>query len=195
MNRDDTSTKADRGLRGLPFWKKGLLFVAGLLVVSGLAIKGYSLVAGTSKSASKESGAPSGSDGSGNLVAPQKLLPGEGPTEPRERPSVEEPSTLDEWSPALVKGGLSLFVGFCVGYALRSFAKLAALVLGLVFIGILVLSWSGVVQVEWDKVSAGFDSLVAAVKTQFESFKVFLQGSLPSASLATVGLVSGLKKK
>ena len=90
---------------------------------------------------------------------------------------------------------MSLFVGFCVGYALRVFAKIAMLVFGLVFIGILLLSWSGVVEVDWGKLSDGFDNLVGSLSTQFQSFKAFLQGSLPSASLGAVGLVGGLKKR
>jgi uncharacterized membrane protein (Fun14 family) len=198
------TTRFTDGLREMAGWKKALLGLGALLLAGGAVIQGYGLVAGGREAAPKEvaSGPKEGGGGDVGKIG-HGLLPGEGPTLPGEGPEPEEPRdeagapepALEEWSPAMVKGGLSLFVGFCVGYALRTFAKLAMLVIGLIFLGIFLLSWGGVVQVDWGKLGEGFDSVVAVLQSQFASLKTFLQGSIPSAGLAGLGLVSGFKKK
>lgn len=192
--RDETMTAGENSEspeRTLPRWKMFSIGTGALLLVSGLALQGYGWVSGSD-------GTPTGAkvstpNGSSNLTG-QKFLPNE-ESDPPDAPRAEERSALDDWSPTLVKGGFGLLVGFCVGYALRTFAKLAALFFGLVFLAILLLSWGGLVTVHWDKMSDGFDHLVGAMKGQFQSFKAFLQGSLPTAGLSGLGLFTGLKRK
>ena len=99
------------------------------------------------------------------------------------------------WSPAMLKGGFSFFVAFCIGLTMRLFVRLSFIYIGLVGLTLLGLSWLGWVEVHWDVPERQFSSLAANVQAQFESFRSFLQGSLPSAGMAGLGLISGLKKK
>jgi uncharacterized membrane protein (Fun14 family) len=109
--------------------------------------------------------------------------------------SDEAPPFLDEWSPTLVKGGLGFFVAFWIGYSIRVFAKIVGLFAGLFSLGVLGLQQLGWVTVEWDVAHDQFAALPGFIAEQFSGFKTFLQGSLPSAGMASLGLFAGLKKK
>ena len=177
--------------RELPRWKKVLLTVAGFLLVVGGGLQVLAMARGDR--------APE----KGKVVSDQKNLAGglqpegAGLLERGEQadPRVgEEDSALEEWSPALMKGGLSFFLGFCIGYAVRTFFRVSAVVVGLVGLTIFGLSYAGVLDVQWEAIQQGFDRLVAGLKEQASGFQAFITGSLPSAGLAAMGLFTGFKK-
>jgi uncharacterized membrane protein (Fun14 family) len=172
-----------------PRWKKVLLTVAGFLLVAGGALQVFALTRGDK-----------GPEG-GKVVSDHKNLtglePGAGFLERGDRPdppAAEEKTSLEEWSPALMKGGLSFILGFCIGYAVRTFFKVSAVVIGLVALAIFGLSYAGVLNVDWQQIQQGFDRVVAAVKEQASGFQSFITGSLPSAGLAAMGIFTGFKK-
>jgi uncharacterized membrane protein (Fun14 family) len=206
MADTNAETTSDQGAvrREFPRWKKALLGGALFLVVAGAALKSYGYFRGDSRS---EDGAASqeatrttqdtGGLGHG-LVGPsgggQSFFP-EATRVPRQGvPDAEASSAASDWSPALMKGGMSFIVGFCVGYAFRTFFRISAVMMGLVFLAVFGLSYAGVVQVDWTAINTFFDRAVAAVKDQVGSFQTFVAGSLPSAGLAGAGLFTGFKK-
>jgi len=48
--------------------------------------------------------------------------------------------------------------------------------------------------VDWNAISLWWDGMLAHVQGQAASIKTFITGSLPSAGLATAGLVTGFRK-
>ncbi len=167
----------------LPAWKKALFAVALLLGLGGLALTRNTPDA---DQAARSGGAASGLDvGVRSLGAGGPLLGGEATPAEDESP----------WAPLAMKGGLSFAVAFAAGYALRTFLKLTIVVAGVVALAIFGLQKAGIVgEIDWSVAQGYWDSLTANVGKQFESFKTFVTGSLPSAGAGSVGLISGFRR-
>lgn len=206
----------------VPRWKKVLLTVAGFLLVVGLGLKGAGALGSGDAPDTGRPSSPDTSrldspnpllDGRVDLVhRPQgdDMLPGEHRDIPRQDPygggggiggaeaggaaGGAEGSGISEYSPAFFKGGLSFFVAFCVGLAARTFLKMSALFLGLVALAVFGLSYMDLVQVDWPAIQGHFDDLASRVGHQVKDFKGFVNGSLPSAGMASLGLFTGFKK-
>jgi uncharacterized membrane protein (Fun14 family) len=183
--------------REFPRWKKVLLTASVFLTVLGLGLTGYQYLRGSGADSDPQAAASRKNLGLGLRESPgigQSFAPSiEGISRPGEGSDLP-PDQLAQWSPAILKGGMSLLVGFCVGYALRTFAKVSAIVAGLVFVAIFALSYAGMLDVKWDVMDKVFRSVVASLQTELTNFKTFMTGSLPSAGMAGVGLFTGFKK-
>lgn len=166
-------------------WKKVLAVLSLLLGGVGVAFGGASSGSGERTTAS------AADTGAAGLVQPASLdgtvIIGDG------APEEDEPSTL--WAPLLAKGGLSFFVAFCIGYALRTFLKGTMLVVGVVALAIFGLQKAGILgEIDWAKAQGYWDDLTAGIGSQFESLKTFVTGSLPSAASGGVGLMAGFRR-
>ncbi|MEE2940002.1 MAG: hypothetical protein VX460_06430 [Planctomycetota bacterium] len=142
----------------------------------------------TSTSATSAGGAaePAGFTAGGS--AGGTIIIGDGST-----PTAPEAAPL--WAPVLAKGGLSFFVAFCVGYALRTFLKGTMLVIGVVALAIFGLQKAGILgEIDWAVARGHWDDLTAGIGRQFESLRTFVTGSLPSAGSAGLGLVAGFRR-
>lgn len=100
-----------------------------------------------------------------------------------------------ELSPAMVRGGFGMFIGFAIGFAIRAFIRLAVVMIGVYFLLLTLMAYGGWVEIHWSVIEGQFDQLATSFTAQFESFKAFLTGSIPSAGVTGVGLVAGLKQK
>ncbi|MGQ9589384.1 MAG: FUN14 domain-containing protein [Planctomycetota bacterium] len=188
----------------IPRWKAALLAVAGLLVVAGLALKAMSWFGGGSSRGDAAAGErvssrtlASGGESSFLPSGEAVKLPRAGggfPPEPEDGAGVRRDG-FDDWSPVLVRGGMSFLIGFCVGYALRAFARLSAFFAGLFFIALFGLAYAGVVEVRWDVLQAWFDRAAASLQEETEGFRAFIAGSLPAAGAAAAGLFTGVKRR
>lgn len=98
-------------------------------------------------------------------------------------------------SPGLLKGGFSFFVAFAVGFALRMFFRVAALFAGIWAASLFLLAHLGWLEVHWDLIGASFEGWSNTIGAQFESFTAFVNGSLPSAGMAGLGLYTGVRRK
>jgi len=188
-----------KGRRPLPRWKKCMLAMAAALVVVGVGLRvatalqedgGRNVVQDprTGDDTSVET-----ADLRWSLVDSGDRTP---PVSPRTQETASEgASTLGEWSPSLVKGGFGFFLGFCVGYALRTFFRIGAVVIGLVLMVFLGLSYAGVLPpLDWAAIEEPFNRLAESVGEQASGFKTFLAGNLPSAGLSGLGVFTGVKK-
>lgn len=127
-------------------------------------------------------------------IFPEAIPPtNPGETEPASKNS--DPETLNEWSPTFLKGGAGLFMGFCVGFAIRSFIKLGSVILGFYVLSLLMLSWLGWIDINYPEIDNQLGDLSENFKGQFESFKAFLSGAIPTTGMAGFGFFAGLKKK
>ncbi|MBN2491247.1 MAG: hypothetical protein JXQ29_10415 [Planctomycetes bacterium] len=175
-------------------WKVVCVAVAALFLVAGVAL------------ALTSSGGGGGQDGAqvgpiGGAVGASGPVKGLGSGTSTTLPGgiqigfEDDPSSSDAWSPALLRGGISFFLAFCLAFALRAFLRLGAIFIGLWALSLFVLSYVGWVDVHWDVIDEHFMGWTHSVGEQFQSFQKFITGSLPSATLAGLGLLAGFKRK
>ncbi len=90
--------------------------------------------------------------------------------------------------------GFSFIAGFCLGAFVRAMLRLAAIAFGFWLAMTFVLSYYGLVVVDWHAIEGVWDRFTTNVGNEWGDFQRFVTGSLPAAGLATTGLVVGLKK-
>ena len=79
-----------------------------------------------------------------------------------------------------------------VGFALKKIAKLAAIILGLLFVGLQYLAYESIIDINYDKLINYADSLVGQ-SGQF-SVPSFLISNLPFAGSFALGFSLGFSK-
>lgn len=166
-------------LREMPRWKKIAVGVAlGTVVVGGV----LSLSAGEAA----PTGAGNMSGLSTNLVGGQTGggQPGTGTPVPTPEPAAK----------GVFRLGFSFLAGFCLGSFIRSTLKIAAVAFGFWLFLTLVLSYYGILVVDWNAMDSLWNRFAANVEQEWGSFQSFITGSLPAAGLAATGLAIGLKR-
>ncbi|MCU0726478.1 MAG: FUN14 domain-containing protein [Planctomycetes bacterium] len=183
----ETAPKTRAKYRWRP-WKVLLFVLAGVFVAAGgvLALGGKEEAPAAPRAAPVS---PVEFPGVRSLVGSDPVL----------NPSAAAPTTAaapdDSLSPAFLRGGLSFFVAFAVAFAFRIFVKLAMFFVGLWLASLFLLSSAGYIEIHWQAIDASFTSWAGSVGRQFESFRTFIQGSLPSAGLAGLGLLAGFRRR
>jgi len=162
----------------LPRWKKVLLAGAGVSVVIGLVL----LIV---EPAAAPTGGGATPPGGGAGLVPDGVARSE-------LPAGADGGTT--WSPLFLKMGFSFFVGFAVGYVLRTFLKLTLLIAGVIALALFGLQQAGLVEVQWDRMGEMFDALIGHVREQASGLQTLLTGSLPAAGLGGLGLFTGFRK-
>ena len=117
---DDEKKPQSAERKPLPRWKKIAMGVAALFVVVGLSLSAF----GSSGDAGGDAGAVTAPGGQA-----AGFLPGQAGGESTQTSAADD--SPSSWSPFFVKGGFGFFVGFCIGYALRTFFKVSAVAVGL----------------------------------------------------------------
>lgn len=167
----------------------------GLYGSAGNSTPSQSPSASSPQSTANRSLAPSGGN---SLIQPLVEVFPSSPTSSTSQTrsaAIEERTTLEQWSPSMVRGGFSMFIGFAIGYAIRAFLRLATIIVGAYFLVLTLMAWAGWVEIHWTVIEGQFDHMISNLETQFASFKAFLMGSIPSAGLGAAGLASGLRQK
>jgi len=191
---------------GLAAWQKLLAVLSLALGGAGVAMGGASTappvdtaVAVSNPAGGTQTGTqtPSGAMMTAQEFAPaggsagaegQTLIGEVGPGEP-----VEEPSF---WAPLFAKGGLSFFLAFCIGYALRAAVKVTMIGVGLIALATFGLQKAGIIgEIDWARAQGFWGDLTSNLGEQFASLKTFVAGSLPSAASGGVGLFAGFRRQ
>lgn len=186
------STTNAGGRPEITTWKKLLLGMAALFIVVGSVLR----------FAGGESAVEEPSSGAGSSTVPASgLLSGGGAGDGASLPGAqgddgaESAAAEPDVSLFFLKGGFSFFVAFCVGYATRVWLKVTVLVFGTFFGGLFLLSYLGVISVDWDTIGTWYDDLASGISGEVADFRTFLAGSLPQAGLAGLGLLTGFKRR
>lgn len=172
-----------------PRWKKILLVLAILFIVAGAVlwfVEGSGGSASGSGAALKSGGAAP--EGSASFSGGQITLPN------GESESVGEASAEGKWAPVFLRFGFSFFIGYALGFAVRSVLKLTLLFAGLFAMLLFGFGEMGFVEVHWDAMGGAFDGLVEKVKSEAGSVKGLITGRLPSGGLALLGLYAGFRR-
>jgi uncharacterized membrane protein (Fun14 family) len=203
---EKTPSAKPEASRGIPRWKKVVVTCAAFLLVAGLGLRASAMrddkpADGREVTHSRGTTSTMGTgnfgaglvDGGGGTSDPTRL-PGFPRTGSEAPPRQVADGGVTDYSPALLKGGLSFFVGICVGFAVRTFLKISFIVVGLVALAIFGLQHFGLIQVDMVAIEGHFDNLVGKVGDQTSDFKNFISGTLPSAGMAGLGLFTGIKR-
>lgn len=89
----------------------------------------------------------------------------------------------------LGSGGLT---GWAVGYTLKKFAKLAALVVGVSFISLQFLAYHHFISIDWEKIQQSVPN--ESIERSWSQFAGMLTLNLPFAGAFMVGLFIGFRK-
>ncbi|HET9027524.1 MAG TPA: FUN14 domain-containing protein [Trueperaceae bacterium] len=104
-----------------------------------------------------------------------------------------ELATVFPWLQQIAFGAVA---GFVAGYALKKVGKFVALALGVLFVVIQLLAWSGFVSVNWDVLQAGVDPLLetSSLERAWRGLLRILTFNIPFAAAFVPAMVIGLKR-
>lgn len=98
--------------------------------------------------------------------------------------------SLEVVSPLLTQLGLGGVGGYLTGYALKKMAKLLALFVGLVFLGLQYLAHIGIIQINYDKLVLFVEQFTGKAS----GLATFLFSNLPFGVSFLAGSALGFKK-
>ena len=105
-----------------------------------------------------------------------------------------ERDLLSELAPYLTEGGLSFFLGFCIGFFLRVVAKTAIFFIGAIYVCLILLSHYGMITVDWGSFQHILQQILLNTKTHVEGLQGIITVGFPSAAVGCFGIWRGLKK-
>lgn len=111
--------------------------------------------------------------------------------------SVKEPAESDlllSLAPYLTEGGLSFFLGFCIGYFLRLVTRTAMFLVGGLYCCLILLSHYGVITVDWGIFQQILQQILLNTQEHVQDLKEVLTIGIPSVTMGGVGIWRGLKK-
>jgi len=140
-------------------WKIAAISFSALLVVAGLLLAFVGSDKPESSGTGVEAVQPGGSSG---LDSPVKGFGGGSTSGPIIEGSFKIGTEEEEsgtWSPALLRGGISFFVAFCLAFALRSFLRLATIFIGIWALSLFAFDYLDWIQVNWGLIEDKFTNL------------------------------------
>jgi uncharacterized membrane protein (Fun14 family) len=86
--------------------------------------------------------------------------------------------------------------GFVAGFALKKVGKFVALTLGVLFVVIQLLAWSGYLSVDWGRIQASVDPLLEPTRLEqlWQGLLAMLTYNLPFGAAFVAALVIGLRR-
>ncbi len=92
--------------------------------------------------------------------------------------------------------GVGAVAGFVAGYAVKKVGKVVALVLGILFIAVQLLAWSGFVSVNWSVVQERVDPLLTgdSLRGTWQGLLALLTYNVPFAAAFVPAFVIGLRR-
>lgn len=157
-----------------PAKKAALFTILGVLALS--------VVARVVLGGGGETAQPASANGAAQ-AQPDSFLPG-GTKPPQgagpQPAATAEPEGLEKALPYITEGSFFAVIGFALGYASKKFLKVGLIVLAFFFVGLQVLSFTGVVTIDWSRAVSLLNEFVLNVK-QDQTFTQVLTARLPSA--------------
>ena len=95
-------------------------------------------------------------------------------------------------TPLLTQLGVGGVAGLCVGFALKKIGKLVAFILGIAFIGLELLAYKGIININYTALSDWANGVFSHVGVA-EGVLTTIIGNLPFAASFLAGLALGIK--
>lgn len=105
-----------------------------------------------------------------------------------------EPEMLLTLAPYLTEGGLSFFLGFCLGYFLRLVTRTAMFLVGGIYCGLILLNHYGIITVDWGNFQHILQQILLNTQEHVEDLRGVLTLGIPSVAMGGIGIWRGLKK-
>lgn len=105
----------------------------------------------------------------------------------------QPPGGLPRFLPYLTEGALFGLIGFALGYASRKLLKLALICAVLIFLVVQLLSWSGIVSVDWRALLNAPLRWIHAL-SENEALGAAWTGHVPAAIVLIVGGLFGFRR-
>lgn len=98
--------------------------------------------------------------------------------------------------PFIQQLGFGAVAGFIAGYALKKVGKLVAIALGILFVALQLLAWSGFISVDWGVVQRQVDPLLEyeAMERSWRGLLSMLTYNIPFAAAFVPAFVLGVKR-
>jgi len=176
--------------RALAPWQVVAVVVSVVIAIAGAGLMVYQ--------ASVSDPAPAATGpATSNTPTPSGFAPIE--DRPDDEPAGEAESDtdrmIDSASGAVFRLGFGFFAGFAIGYAMRAFVKITLVIIGVALLGLFGLQYAGLVDVDWEQISGGFQSFGSWATAQTKDFANFITGYLPSATAGLAGAFVGFRRK
>lgn len=179
--------------RGLAPWQVALAAVSIIVAIAGGGLMVYQSIAVPDEPAASAPSHSASDLASG--FAPRDSSPDASPSS--ETPAGDATRTdraIDTASGAIFRLGFGFFAGFAIGYAMRAFVKITLVVVGVGLIALFGLQYAGLITVDWEQISGGFESFGSWATAQTKDFANFITGYLPSASAGLAGAFVGFRR-
>lgn len=99
---------------------------------------------------------------------------------------------VDILAPLLTQLGIGGVAGLCVGFALKKIGKLFAFLLGIAFLGLQILAYKGIININYGALEEWGRGVIGQVG-QLEGIFTAMIANLPFAASFLVGLAIGIK--
>ena len=96
-------------------------------------------------------------------------------------------------TPLVTQLGMGGIAGFVVGYAVKKVLKITLVVLGVFFVGLLYMAHIGFIEINYEEVTAAFESVVVRLMEGGATLPNLLTTNLPLAGSFIFGFGIGLK--
>jgi uncharacterized membrane protein (Fun14 family) len=113
--------------------------------------------------------------------------------------TAQTPAGMDTVStifiPLIAQIGMGAVLGFAVGFTVKKVSKLAALILGSLFIMLQVLAYYGIVIIDWGPIHHWWNQFVEpkALQGRWSTIRTILFANIPASGGAIPGFIMGLK--
>lgn len=171
------SRKLSQQLHHVPAWHKKLIVAAIVLCGVGLAGQGFARFA--QKNGAAQSSAPAGSRSAFEFS---------------ESPAQQEPPLWQRVSPHATKIGVSLVIGFIVGFLFRAFIKTMALIVIVIGGIIFALSYFDILNIDYDSARQQTEHAAGWLGQKATAAREFVMSHLPSGVASAVGAFLGFRR-
>jgi len=161
-------------------WQRGLFTVALAMLIGGAATK-------VTAPPAPQPAAPAAVGAPGSPAAQFNA-----PSAPQEQP---DPTFRQKRSADAVRIGASILGGFLIGFGLRVFLRITAMLLALGALVMMGLSYFNIMNVDLTAAKTKYESAIHWAQDQGYRLKDAAQSHLPSSGSGMVGMFAGFKRR
>lgn len=181
-----------------PRWKKAAFGLAVALFASGIGLRVHAWATAPDVPPEAETRAPPDATAFVAATGLGAAAPAGAGAAPRAAPPAETAAGAGisgALAPVLTESGLSFFLGFSIGVALRAMARAAALAIGVALLGAIALQAAGILpSIDWGRLLDALRSALGAAQSWLGHVEGWVAHAVPSGAMGGLGLAAGVKR-